>query len=156
MKRLGLFLLVSWSGLSSSWALLGDTEAEAAARYGQPISHTANSQQDKQTRIYEYQGYRVVVTFEQGRSTSEGFFSLKGATAFSEETLKELLQEHAAGQPWRELPTPNGVRLWVRPGAIATYGEEERKAQFAVMAYAGSPDQIIQAATAHALATPPP
>ena len=154
-QRLVLTLLVFLSALSSSWALLGDTEDEAAARYGKPVSHSANPQQDKQTRIYEYQGYRVVVTFEQGRSTSEGFFSLKATSAFSEETIKTLLQEHAAGQPWRELPAPTGVRLWIRPGAVATYGEEEHKAQFAVMAYAGSPDQVIQAATSHALNTTP-
>jgi hypothetical protein len=155
MKRLVLILVVCLSVLPSSWALLGDTEAEAAARYGQPSSHTADPQKDKQTRIYEYQGYRVIITFEQGRSTSEGFFSLKATGAFSEDTIKELLREHAAGQSWRELPTPNGVRLWIRPGAVATYGEEEHKAQFAVMAYSGSADQVIQAATAKALTTTP-
>jgi hypothetical protein len=156
MKKLGLILLGFLCALSSGRALLGDDEAEAARHYGEPVNHTANTQQDKQTRIYEYHGYRVIVTFEQGRSTSEGFFLLGGTGPMADGTIQALLQEHAAGQSWRELPTPTGVRLWIRPGAIATYGEEHGKAQFAVMAYSGPPQDVINAAAAHALVTPPP
>jgi hypothetical protein len=156
MKTLGLLLLGVLSFASASFALLGDDEADAASRYGAPVNRTANAEQDHQTRIYEYRGYRVVVTFEHGRSTSEGFFKLGTAVGLSDENIKELLQDHAAGQVWREIPTPNGIRLWVRAGAVATYGVEEGKAQFAVMAYAGSPDDIIKAASARALATPAP
>jgi hypothetical protein len=156
MKILGLILLV-WIGSGASvWALLGEDEAQAASRYGQPVNHTANTEQDRQTRIYEYRGYRVIVTFEHGKSTAEGFFKLGGAGPFTDENIKEFLQNHGAGQAWRELPTPTGMRLWVRPGAIATYGVENDKAQFAVMAYAGSADEIVKAAVTHAPTTPQP
>jgi hypothetical protein len=155
MKKLGLILLAIVCAVSSGWALLGEDEAAVDHRYGKPVNQTANVEQEKQTRIYEYDGYRVVVTLEHGHSTSEGFFKLGGAGSFAEGSIRELLQEHAAGQTWRELPTPNKVRLWVRQGAIATYGEEDGKPQFAVLAYAGSPEELIKAAAAaHALTTP--
>ena len=156
MKTLGLVWLGFLCALSSGQALLNEDGSELARRYGEPVSHSANLQVDKQTRIYEYHGYRVIVTLEHGRSTSEGFLKLPTSKPFVEGDVQELLQEHAAGQTWRELPTPNGVRLWVRPGAIATYGEEEGKAQFAVMACSVPPEDIIKAAASHALAPPPP
>jgi hypothetical protein len=154
MKTFSLVLLVLLGVLSRSWGVLGDDEAEAALHYGKPVSRTANVQQDKQTRIYEFNGYRVVVTFEHGRSTSEGFFQLGGAHPFAEVSIQKILQAEAAGQGWRELPASAGIRLWIRPGAIATYGEEHGKSQLAIMAYSGSPDDVIKAAVAHALATP--
>jgi hypothetical protein len=151
--KLFAFVMLMWIGSATAgWALLGDDEAQATRRYGEPVNHTADTEQDRQTRIYEYRGYRVIVTFEHGKSTAEGFFKLGGAEPFTDENIKEFLQEHGDGLAWRELATPTGMRLWVRPGAIATYGIENGKAQFAVMAHAGAVDEIVKAAAG----TPPP
>ena len=116
-----IFLLVL-AGAATAHAFLGDDFQTVAAHYGKPLRSLTRAD-GSQPMIYDCEGFRITVDFEDGRSVSEAFRRMDTLTPFSEETLRAFLNVHAGGQRWRETEHISGQRGWQRPGALALYDE---------------------------------
>ena len=106
------------AGAGPARAFLGDDFQAVAGHYGKPI-HSLTRPDGSQPMVYDCEGFRILVDFEDSRSVSETFTRLDRLTPFSEETLRAFLDVHSAGKLWRETERIPGQRGWQRAGALA-------------------------------------
>ena len=94
---LTLLSLITFGRMCS--ARLGETEAQIAERYGQPLSINPGFSDQHLVKNYIYKGFNIVVHFLDGKSSGELFSKVIGDMADTE--IATLL---AANQPngiWR-------------------------------------------------------
>lgn len=99
----------------SAFALVGETEKQIKARYGQP-KKVVKGRGEYKVVSYAAHGFAIDVGFVAGISTRETFWLLD-RSPLTEEAVKRVLVISAdKGQTWRSspLPQPNAPPNWAR------------------------------------------
>ena len=146
-----VLLMLVVMGTIPARALLGDDFQTVAARYGKPV-HALTRPDGSQPLIYDCEGFRIVVDFEDGRSVSEAFSRPRTLSPFPKETLQAFLDVHSAGRRWRETERIPGQRGWQRDGALALYDERSFRPTLIISSIHYTP---VEATASRVLATSP-
>jgi hypothetical protein len=85
---------------ATAFARIGETEAQIQKRYGKPTSSSP------WTKGYFYNGFFIIVTFDNGVSGIETYEKRNGAP-MSPVEIRQLLDANGDGTKWQE-PTRNG------------------------------------------------
>lgn len=124
--------------VSTASARIGETPAECAARYGEPVSFDA----DTQTQYFEKAGLLIAATFHEGKCEAIDFQkaeedALGKPVPLSDNEIERLLEANADGSVWDDpFPTPEGPKWSTKDGRLAAYyARLDRNLLVATLAY---------------------
>ena len=108
MKQFMAVLLMLFTGLSSVWANLGDSDERVDDSYGNLVKrHLLDD--GTVSVLYHKDRYLYGVTFANGRSVLETYSHLKG-TDLSEKEIARFLKANSGGAKWMGGSTSNEGR----------------------------------------------
>lgn len=97
--------------VSQSFARVGETEDQIAARYDKPVKTEAGLDERHIKRIYSFRGIKVIVHFFGGKSHHE-MFRKEEPGELSETEIQTLLQANQFTGKWVEIGESEGSRRW--------------------------------------------
>lgn len=100
--RLFLLALLFALTVRTAHARVGETEAELAARYGQPDHSMTKTGAGLTIRHYQHAGFRIMVYDMGGRSVSE-FFAPEGSSNLSITEAAAIMKANAGARQWQAL-----------------------------------------------------
>lgn len=103
-------------GAAPAFANLGDSEEQAAERYGQPTKSGVQNKNGITNNVYKKGDYLVLIQFLKRRSLAESY-TREDQRDFSEKELSAFLEANSNGQAWQK--DPEGL-AWERSDHKAT------------------------------------
>jgi hypothetical protein len=101
---------------ASTFARIGETEAQIEKRYGKPTFNSSS------TRSYFYKTLSIIVAFDNGVSGIETYEKHDGASMSARE-IRQLLDANGDGTKWQE-PIRNGLEVrYKQKTCFAEYNE---------------------------------
>lgn len=122
-----LFTLTAALALvASAFARIGETETQIAKRFGAPI--TSLKESGCVSRAYVFQGFHVLVSFENGISSGESYSHSNGMPLLEPE-IRTLLQANSGSGTWRTVSAEGFTTIYKSSDRqrVASYEALERK-----------------------------
>lgn len=94
--------------VSTASARIGETPAECAARYGEPVSFDA----DEQSQTFRKGDMMIVAYFYEGLCSQILFTKLERGEELSDNEIEVLLDANGGGRKWKPRTTFGVDRFW--------------------------------------------
>jgi len=138
VKQFGVVFLAIFATVTSGWANLGDGYEKVDDSYGNIVQRKLRDDGTVSV-LYHKDRYLYQVTFADGRSVSETYFSVKGSD-LSEKEITRFLKANAAGSAWTSENIAKERRFRRSDGkAEATYGKVNGRSALTVREVHGKP-----------------
>jgi len=98
MKRILILILVLVT-VNQLYARLGETEEQIEGRYGKAVQTAPSNIESINEGVYEKNGYKIIVSFLNGKSCCEFFFHVPHRR-FTKSEFQSLLDINTLGSKW--------------------------------------------------------
>jgi hypothetical protein len=107
---------------SSLFARIGETEAECAARYGEPVKKGSNH-----SLLCQKSDLNIFITFFDGKADAIAYWKIAKGKPLSENEVEILLNNNSGGVPWKKRAVISMDREWETENGelLATYDTGE-------------------------------